>query len=427
MNREAVALLGGLPVRTSPWPRWPNWDRGTEEKLLAALRSGRWSITGPNVGADAFDQRFASAFAAFHGAAHCVPMASGSAALRAALRVLGVGPGDEVLVPGLTWVACASSVADVGAQPVLVDVDPRTLCMSPSKAERAITTRTKAIMIVHLYCTVADIDTFANIRQETGIPLIEDCSHAHGARFAGRRVGTFGDIGVFSMHQSKVLSCGEGGAAITDDDNLYDLLQQCRADGQRYRTKSTKRHLWDHEPVGDIRGTNLALSEFQSAILLDRLEHLEEENQRRTYSVSRFFRKLPPEYASPLRVPPDTRPTYFALCLRLENTFLCGLTASTVANALSSELRASIEPVEIPLNRHPLLSAVFPRVALTGNANDPCLPCSEEAYKTCILLPHNLFLAEETDLTDIAKAFSKVEANREALLEFQKDTEQQEN
>ena len=427
MNEENLALLGGPPVRRGPWPRWPNWDGGTEEQLLAALRSGRWSITGPNVGADAFDQRFARAFAAFQGVAHCVPMSNGSAALRASLRALGVGPGDDILVPGLTWVACASSVADVGAEPVLIDVDPTTLCTNPREAERAITARTKAIMIVHIYCTVADIAAFTVIREETGIPLIEDCSHAHGARFAGRRVGTFGDIGVFSMHQSKVFSCGEGGAAITNDDHLYDLLQQCRADGQRYRTTSKKGRSWDHEPVGAIRGTNLALSEFQSAILLDRLQHLEDENRRRSDFVSRLIRELPPEYASPLRAGSDAQPTYFALCLRLEKTFLSGLTASTVAKALSRELRAFIEPVEIPLSRHPLLAAALPKVAFAGRANSPPLPCSEDAYRTCIILPHNLLLAEGSDMMDIVAAFKKVERNREALLEFQNNSQQQDD
>src|SRR5258708_17044047 len=134
MNKENVfenlAILGGLPVRRMPWPKWPRADEGTERNLLDVLYSGRWAISGIYNGQKLYERRFAEAFAEFHAIPFCVPVCNGTAALTVALEALDVRYGDEVLVPGITWVACASAVAGIGGIPVLVDVEPDTLCMS---------------------------------------------------------------------------------------------------------------------------------------------------------------------------------------------------------------------------------------------------------------------------------------------------------
>lgn len=265
-----LACRGGGPVRKDPWPKWPRADKNTEKVLLEVLHSGRWALSGCYNGIKPFERRFAEAFASFHGVRYCVPTASGSTALSVALEALGVGSGDEVLVPALTWVACASSVANLGAVPVLVDIAPETLCMDPVKAQNAITKRTAAILLVHAYCRIADLDRFSQISQESKVPLLEDCSQAHGAKWGGRRVGTFGKVAVFSMQQTKVLTSGEGGATLTDDPQLYDLLQQLRADGRRYVQGELIDGHMELEEVGAVVGSNRCLSEFHAAILLDR-------------------------------------------------------------------------------------------------------------------------------------------------------------
>ncbi len=223
-----------MAIRTRKWPAWPRLDDRTEELLLSALGSRQWTISSCNVGSTPFEMRFAQDFAHYHDVPYCVATTNGSAALSVAMQALGVSPGDEVLVPGLTWVACASSVIYLGGIPVLVDVDPGTLCMSLAAAEAALTPRTKGIMLVHLHCRVADAPAFQHLARRRGLFLLEDCSQAHGAEWDGKKVGSFGDIGVFSMHQSKVLTCGEGGAAITSDPKLFETMQEYRADGRRY-------------------------------------------------------------------------------------------------------------------------------------------------------------------------------------------------
>ena len=221
---EKLAIMGGEPVRKKPWPIWPRADENTEKLLKDVLYSGRWTISGCYTGEKPYERQFAEAFAKFHHVPYCVPTANGSSALKIALKALNVGYGKEVLVPGLTWVACASSVLAVGSIPILVDIAPDSLCMSLQVVKTLINKNTAAIVLVHLYSRIANLEDFLTLSKETGISIIEDCSHAHGAMWKDQRVGTFGTIGVFSMQQTKVLTCGEGGAVITRDKDLYEKM-----------------------------------------------------------------------------------------------------------------------------------------------------------------------------------------------------------
>ena len=275
----SLAMLGGEPIRKSTWPIWPRADEGTEKNIKDVLYSGRWAISGYYTGKTPYERRFAEAFAKFHNVSYCVPTASGSSALTIALEALNVKNGMEVLVPGLTWVACASSVSGIGAIPTLVDVEPDTLCMSLEAAKKEISNHTAAIILVHTYCSIADIKGFVKLSEETNIPIIEDCSHAHGAILDGHRVGSFGKIGVFSMQQSKVLTSGEGGACITNDFDLYKRMQQFRADGRCYKNTNLTYGQMELEEVGLVQGRNYCMSEFHAAVLLDRLKHLDKENK----------------------------------------------------------------------------------------------------------------------------------------------------
>ncbi len=335
-----LACLGGEPVKKSPWPQWPSADSSMIQALIEVANSGRWAISGCFNGKKSFERKFSEAFSAYHGARYCVPTTNGSSALSIALEALGVGPGNEVLVPALTWVACASSVANLGARPVFIDISPDTLCMDPQKTSEAISRQTAAILLVHAYCRVADLDAFTHIADKTGVPLLEDCSQAHGALWRGRRVGTFGKIAAFSMQQSKVLTSGEGGAAITDDDMLYDLMQQLRADGRRYVKGRMQSGEMELEEVGHVMGSNRCLSEFQAAVLLTRLANLDVENDIREGNALLLERMLTSvEAVEPLHRPWQMdRATHYQPCLRLNRDAFGGRSIEAVCRALSCEL-----------------------------------------------------------------------------------------
>src|SRR5262249_18811847 len=188
-TRPMLAIAGGPPVRAAdrPWPRWPRYTDAARREVEAVLASGRWAISGPWTGEPCRERRFAERFAALPGVDHCIPVANGSAALLVALEALGVGPGDEVIVPGLTWVANGSAVVRARAIPILVDIDPDTLCVSVHAARRAVSPRTRAICVVHLYSAMADMDGFRALADEAGVPLGPGCAPAHRAGPRGAR------------------------------------------------------------------------------------------------------------------------------------------------------------------------------------------------------------------------------------------------
>lgn len=416
-RQQDLAILGGRPVRRRPWPKWPRADANTERLLLEVLHSERWAISGMYNGRKLYERRFAEAFAAYHDVPFCVPTVNGSAALTMALEALDVGHGDEVLVPGSTWVACASSVLRVGAVPVLVDVEPDTLCLSVDAARRAVSPRTACIMLVHIACTVADLDAFIVLAEETGIPILEDCSQAHGAVWQGQRVGTFGKIGAFSMQDAKVLTCGEGGAAITSDPQLYDRMQQLRADGRRYSSTPPPIGDIELEKVGTLQGYNWCLSEFHAAILLDRLAHLDEENRIREQN-GEHLRALLADIGGVtplLRHSAIDALTYYKFCVRLDPDAFGNVNIESVRRALSTELGISLTRVGAPLNNNVLYNPQSsPRVRFTdamAKRLDPRrfdLPVAFQAHQECLKLHHRVLLANKEDMEEIAAAFVKV-------------------
>ena len=181
-----LAIKGGKPVRdvkANPWPKWPVWDKNEEKSLIEVLKSGVWSYNGPK------EKEFNKAFADFIGTDYAVSAANGTVTLQLALEACGVGLGDEVIVPGLTWQATAASVLDINAIPVLVDVCEDTWCIDPSEVEKAISPRTRAIIPVHLYGCLADMDAIMAIAAKHKLIVIEDCAHKHGGEWKGKKAG----------------------------------------------------------------------------------------------------------------------------------------------------------------------------------------------------------------------------------------------
>jgi len=417
-GKEELAIFGGTPIRVRQWPKWPRADSGTQRNLLDVLHSSKWTLSGQADRTLSYERRFSEAFALYCGKKFGIGCGNGTAALMTALQALEIGPGDEVVVPGLTWIACASAVANVGAIPILADIDPQTLCVTPETLAATLGPNTRAIVAVHLYSSLAPMPDIMVLANSRGIPVIEDASQAHGGLLGGRRTGAFGTIGVFSMQQSKLLSSGEGGACITDDPALYRRMQQLRADGRVYADQAGCESAGFQREIsacGEVLGRNFCLSEFHAAILLDRLLLLDVENAHRRRNFARLGQLLS-------RLPgirlvtgaPAEENTHYRVCLMLEDTLLQGLPISAVARAMTAELRLPVDTVDKPLNANPLyrphLSPMLSRLAWSASydARRFILQNAHEAERRCLTIPHWGLLGDESDLEDIVCALQKV-------------------
>ena len=255
-----------------------------EAAALRALRSG-WYIMGKEL--EAFEGQFAD----YLGMKHCVGLNSGLDALILAIRALGIGPGDEVIVPANTYIASVLGITENGATPVFVDADA-FFCLDAEKIEAAITPRTKAVLPVHLYGQPCDMKPICAIAKKHGLFVVEDCAQAHGARLNGQLTGTFGTIGCFSFYPTKPLGAlGDSGAVVTNDSVLADRLRKLRNYGSGVKY------------VNELEGVNSRLDELQAAALQVGLKHLEEGNAYRNRIADRYLREI----RNPLVKLPETR------------------------------------------------------------------------------------------------------------------------
>ncbi len=273
-----LALSGGEPVKKSPFPAWPYFDENERAALMEVLESRQWWRT-PGTRALEFEQ----AFARYHGARHGIAVTNGTAALEVSLAALGIGPGDEVIVPDYTFVATASAVLFTGALPVLTDVSADTYCLDPDCAKNAITPRTKAIIVVHIAGHPADMDRFKEIASRHSLYLLEDAAHAHGSEWRGQKVGALGDAGTFSFQQSKLMTAGEGGIIITNRDSIE---RQARSVHDCGRMPGE----WYYSHF--IYGSNYRLSEWQAAVLLQQLDRLDAQAAIRTRNAAYLNKAL---------------------------------------------------------------------------------------------------------------------------------------
>lgn len=424
---EQLALFGGQPVHEWEWPAWPRAGMNAQRALLDVLHSQKWTVTARTSTARSYERQFAEAFAQSVGRRFGVPTSSGSAALTIALQALDVGPGDEVIVPGMTWVACAGAVAHLGAVPVLVDIDPRNLCMDPARAEAAIGPQTRALLAVHMYSSRADMGRLLDICRKHGIHLVEDGSQAHGASLDQGKVGSFGIASIFSFQQTKLLTAGEGGIAVTDDPDIYTRLQKLRADGRQYLDRPDRTGFYDLADVGGLLGRNLCLSEFHAAILLEGLRRLPRENAHRAWMAAELAAGLAQSGRVELvgdALSPKDGATFYKLPLRLRDAALLAIGPRKLAEALSAELRFPVEPLDRPLNDHPLYRPLAsPLVARTpglGAQVDPArfdLPAAGEAWNQCVGLPHPCLLGGPPEIGAIVEAVDKIRRHAHALID----------
>ncbi|HEY3345277.1 MAG TPA: DegT/DnrJ/EryC1/StrS family aminotransferase [Anaerolineaceae bacterium] len=322
---EKLAVHGGAPAKHKPFPNWPQYDQGEEKALLEVLHSGVWWRT-PGTQTLAFEEKFA----AYQQAAYGVACTNGTAALEIAIAALGIGLGDEVIVPDFTFVASASAVLFVGAMPVLVDVDPGTLCIDTAKIEAAITPRTKAIVAVHIAGHPADLDRLKEIARIHNLFLIEDSSHAHGSEWKGHKVGSIGTVGTFSFQASKLMTAGEGGMVITNNEDLAVRIRSVHDCG-----RMPDQWFYSHY----IYGSNYRLSEWQGAVLSQQLSRLDEQAAIRTKNAAYLDECLPQiDGIRPQALDPRvTRNGHYCYIFHYDRAAFQGLSTEGFIAALNAE------------------------------------------------------------------------------------------
>lgn len=342
-----------------------------EAELVAdAVNSGWVSSIGKYI------QMFESRFASFCGTKYAVAVSNGTTALHLALAASGIKAGDEVIVPDLTFVATANAVTYTGARPVLVDIDPQTLCIDPEAVIRAITPRTRAVIPVHLYGQPAEMDSLMTIGKQWGVRIIEDAAEAHGAEYKGRKVGSIGGCGVFSFYGNKVITTGEGGMITTDDEELYLRMRSLRD-----HAMSAEKRYWHTEVGFNYRMTNL-----QAALGVAQMERIHEFlNKRR--KIMQWYRDALGSHSC-LRLnreAPDTKNIYWMVCLEVTRI------SEAERSELMSQLRAGdvdSRPYFYPISDLPMYQPA-------------ATPIAHDVSRRGINLPSYTDL-EETDVRKIA-------------------------
>jgi 3-amino-5-hydroxybenzoate synthase len=394
-----LAVNGGTPVRTRPFPGWPRHDDAERRGLLRALERGAWGgrISRGQGEAAAFETEFA----ALHEAPAALAVTNGTHALQLALEIEGVGPGDEVLVPALTPIPTANAVRQRGAVPIPVDVDPVTYCLDPGRLEAARTGRCAAVIVVHLGGHVADMEPVLAWAARSGVAVIQDAAHAHGARWCERGIGTFGTIATFSFQQSKVMTAGEGGAVLLPEAGGFE--------------QAFARHCLGRMPSGVPAGfhtasSNYRISEFGAAVLRAQLARLPEHNRHRERRWRQLAELLAPvQGVTPQgRDPRCTVHSHYLGALTLDPRSLGGPSRKLVVTALQAE--------GIPA--YPMFPPIYRLPAFWDAPAHPSASSAERLAATCVnsehiggrglFVRHEVLLGDERDIQDVAEAVEKV-------------------
>lgn len=348
--KKRTAKAGGTKTVTMATPAWPITG-SMERKLMAVVvRSGKWSWLGPN------ERQFCQDYAKFIGTKYCLCLANGTVTMQCALQALGVKPGDEVIVPGLTWVATAQAALDIGADVVLVDIDRETLGIDPAALEKAITRRTKAIIPVHLYGCMADMDAVMRIARKHKLKVVEDVAHQHGSQWRGKGAGSIGDAGSYSFQQSKVLTSGEGGAITCNDPEVYNVCFALKQVG--WMPKDPRKSWFDNLAPGNHYGHNYRITEMQAVLLRGGLSRLKAQTEQREEAAA-FLRAELARLGGPLlaarRDPRITRQAYYGMTFKYDKAAAGGVEKQTYLQALNDE-GAPFGGVYDPVYRNRLLN-----------------------------------------------------------------------
>jgi perosamine synthetase len=408
-KREAgqLAMLGGERAVVTEHPReWPVWSEEAAAKVRDLVLSGRTFDygRGPEIAA------FEDAFAAYHGGGQALMVNSGTSALYSAFFGAGIGPGDEVLCPTATFLATVTPLFQLGAVPVLCDADPETGNLDPADAAKRVTARTKAIVVTHLWGHPVEMDAVTALCAEHGLALIEDCSHAHGATYRGRLVGTFGSVAAFSTGSGKMVSGGMAGVVLTRDQVIYDratLLGHFRK-----RSRETVRTPFYKQFTNTGYGANLRVSPMAAVLAHDHLSRLDDLIAKKTENLQRLTRGLAdvPGFVPPATRPHVTRGAWYGYKVGIDMSAAGRATIAEIVAALKAEGCDIDPPGSPPLHTTALFQEadngiLGERDARPGRPpwrryRNGELPVSEQIQRTSLSFPAARFYGEVGTLAE---------------------------
>lgn len=394
-----LAKSGGTPYKQKPFPNWPVYDEREINNLTDVVKSQNWwRVNGTKV--DEFEEKFAK----FQGCSYCLGVTNGTNALELALSVLGIGAGDEVIVPGMTFISTSLAVINCNATPVLVDIDDNTLCMTPEAFEAAITPKTKAVIPVHMAGHGCQMDRICEIASNHEVSVIEDAAHGHGGEWKNKRLGSYGSLGIFSFQNGKLMTCGEGGALVTNSKELYEKARVIQDVGR---------------PIGDkiyqhvIRGANYRMSEFQAAILLAQMERVNTYNELReknSFLLDQLLSEvkgLKPqhrdEYANIF--------THYMYMLYYDKEYFGGLSREEFVENLNAEGIPCCVCFPVLSDTKFFKESDFNGMSVTyDKEHEADLTNSFKAANNMIWLHHRTLEGDEDDLRDIVGAVKKIQS-----------------
>jgi dTDP-4-amino-4,6-dideoxygalactose transaminase len=418
-DTSKLAVLGGRRVRAKPFPSWPIWDDADEQAVVPVLRKGTWSRSQVVNEAE-------RKFAELMGVKRCLLTFCGTQALIVSLHTVGVGGGDEVLVTPYTFVATIHSILQNNALPVFVDVDPETWSMDPAKIGEKLSGHTYAVLPVHIGGSPCDIGKIMEIAKARDLKVVEDACQAHMSEWKGKKVGSFGDFGCFSLQNSKVITCGEGGAVIGNDEQMMDRAHSYH---NFARPHGSFRAVGEHGYVG--MGTKARITEFQASIVITQMDSVDEEIARREengkYLASRL--KEIPGIVPRKEYPETTRLSHHTCGFRYKAEQFDGLSREQFLRAVGAEgipIGKSLGNIaRLSQNREGSIEgalgsktfkAIYSEKRIKDYRERLACPEAEQLVKETVGFSQNVLLATKKDMDDIFDAVEKVYQNRKELI-----------
>jgi len=409
-NPNVLALRGGTPVRTKPFPSWPQASALDEANVVKSVRNRRWCTMDGE-----FVPKFEKAWAAKLGVKGCVSTPCGTHALHMALEILGIGPGDEVIVSPYTFVATIDAITMAYALPVFVDSDIRTFQLDPDDIEHRITENTRAIMPVHIFGGSAHMDKILAIAEKHNLPVIEDACQGHLAEWRGKKLGALGTIGCFSFQETKNIPGGEAGALVTNREDLIAKAYMFRNFGR------------DPKNAGHYvaRATKYRISDFAPAVLMAQLERAEgfAAIREKNAAYLRAELKKIPGIMPQEHYLESTRQNYYVFGFRYDKSRFSGASRQKLIDALIAE-GIPTEAGYPPLNKEPYLEdnlgsrgyrAIYGQARLDRYREQNQCPHNDELCATSLFFEQTVLIGSKSDVDDIVEAFAKIQKNAAAL------------
>ncbi len=411
---KKLAINGGEKVHPGNWPKWPEWDPSAEKGILEMFRTGRWWR-----GNGEYVAEFEKKYAELMGAKRCLATASGTTALLTALKVAGVDAGDEVLVSPYTFIASYNVIFAHRALPVFVDSDPETFLIDPKKIEGRITDRTAAILPVHIYGLPCDMDSINKVAKNHNLMVIEDACQAWLAEYRGKRTGTLGDMGCFSFQNSKHLAAGEGGAVISNNDDLMDRCHAYHNCGRPYGNMKTG-------PGNMYNGMNYRMQQSQALILMSQMKRIENDNDIRLSNALYLDEKLKkiPGIVPYKHADGATRAVYHLYPFRYvqenfnnvpKDKFLRALNAEGIpcSNGYGKQNRDGLIEEQLTSKGYRRL---FSESRLKQWREENILPGNDRLCDQALTFYQSMLLGTKADMDDIVNAITKIYENRNSLV-----------